>query len=381
MIIKTEDFKNVASTILPAVSDQAANLAIKVHNGRFFLIVASNDYSVVKSFAVEDTSEHAAVVDAKLFLDLVAKLASETFELQFADRYLAISTGTKGGKKTAGYKLPMIYNNDALAELPIIKIENKTVEMNISRDILKSILTINSKEIAKAKNLDVNELQQLYYVDETGCFSYTTGAVLNRFTLEKPIKLLLTDKVVKLFKLFNSDVYFSFGHDVNASGLKTTKVTFETEDTYVAAMILSDDRQLNSMQGPINATKRLAFETVYPNNVVVDATDLGNALGRLLTFTKNSVDSVNKYCILGDMVLEDGFILLKDALGNEESVMIENDSIVETGYTAKINLTDLEIAVNNFKNEHVTINCGNEGNAVVITCGPVINLIPKAKHN
>jgi hypothetical protein len=125
--------------------------------------------------------------------------------------------------------------------LPVIKISNKTIEMPISFDILDSILNVNSKELAKVKKIEVNELQKMYYIDETGCFTFTTGACLNSFTLEKPVKLLLNEKIVKLFKLFKEDVLFSLGQDPLPNGTTRTKITLETADTYLAAIITSDD--------------------------------------------------------------------------------------------------------------------------------------------
>ena len=64
----------------------------------------------------------------------------------------------------------MIYENDQLMKLPVIKLDKDqvTIDMGIAQDILLSILNVNGKEIQKAKRLDVNELQRYYYIDETG---------------------------------------------------------------------------------------------------------------------------------------------------------------------------------------------------------------------
>ena len=44
-----------------------------------------------------------------------------------------------------------------------------------------------------------NPIQRLYYMDERGAVTFTSGACINNFTLEKPVKILLNNKLVKLF--------------------------------------------------------------------------------------------------------------------------------------------------------------------------------------
>lgn len=371
MIIQTEQFKDVASTILLALDNTTANLELKAKDHKLYLSVTNREYYVSKWFEIESDEEFRAVVEAKLFLDLVSQITTETFELVVSENVLSL----KAGK--SNYKLAMIYDNDHLVELPIIKIDNKTVEMNISNDILKSILTVNSREISKAKNLDVNELQRLYYVDETGCFTFTTGACLNRFTLEKPVKLLLNERIVKLFKLFKTDVYFSFGHDMRADGIQQDKATFETVDTYVAALLTCDNVLINKIQGPCNATKSFIDEK-YANHIVISATTLSAALARLILFTKNSLASAKSAFIPAEVVFHPTEISITDTLGNTEVVGIENDSYVEDNYSMIINIADLKLAVDNYKNEHITINCGNH-RSVVISCGAISNLVPEGK--
>ena len=216
MILKTKTFQEAANKILVAVGlDRAnANLELAAKDNNLFLRVTNREQYAAVRFELEQPTEFRAVVDATLFLNLISGINTEEFELNISDTNINV----KAGKSS--YKLAMIYENDKLLELPVIKLEPSevTVSMSIAHDILMSILNVNAREIQKAKKLDVNELQRYYYIDETGCFTFTTGACVNAFTLEKPIKLLLTDKVVKLFKLFNSDVWMTYGYNVNSDG-------------------------------------------------------------------------------------------------------------------------------------------------------------------
>ena len=350
MIIKTKDFAEVANKIKEAVSlaENAANLEVVETN-------------------------FAATVDASLFLDLVSQITAETFNLTVEGPALIVACGK------SKYKLPMIYDNDKLMSLPVIKISNKTVEMPISFDILDSILNVNSKEIAKVKKMEVNELQKMYYIDETGCFTFTTGACVNSFTLEKPIKLLLNEKIVKLFKLFKDDVLFSLGQDPLPNGTSRTKITLETSNVYLAAIITSDDDLINKVQGPCIATKRFISEA-YAHHVVLSAKEVSAAINRLMLFTKNSVDKVNMAFIPATIIISNDELVIKDKFGNMETVTVENGSYVDESYTMGINLADIKLITDSCKGEHVTMNCGNH-KSVVFVRGNISNLVPECKKN
>lgn len=372
MQIKTKQFQDVANKILLAagLDDKAANLEIVTKNGFLYLNVTNREYYVSVKFELEDPSDFRAVVDASLFLNLVSGLTTEEFELTLKDGSVRVTAGK------SSYKLAMIYDNDKLMELPIIYVKEPTVEMTIGNDILMSILNVNSKELLKVKKVDVNELQRLYYIDETGCFTFTTGACLNSFRLEKPVKLLLNDRIVKLFKLFDGDVHFMLGHEALPDGNVRSKASFQSGDVYMAAVLTCDDLLLSKVQGPCNATKRFISEA-YQNHVVVSSNALSAAIGRLLLFTKNSVEKANMTYIPAGFTITADDISISDKQGNVESVAVENDTVVQdSAYAMKLNLFDLKLALDSCKNDHITLNCGNH-RSVVISHGAVSNLIPE----
>ena len=376
MIIKTKDFKEAANKILLAANldTNAANLELVARNSSLYLNVTNKEYYVAVKFPLETEETFRAVVDASLFLSLVSGFTTDTFSLDIKDNTVVLGSGK------SKYKVAMIYENEDLMVLPVIAIQNKTVEMGIPNDILMSILNINSKELLKTKYLDVSELNKLYYIDETGCFTFTNGSCLNSFTLEKPVKLLLNDRIVRLFNLFKDDVKFSLGQDPIANGSIQTKMVLETPDTYLAAVITCDDALIAKVQHPCEATKRYLSEN-YDHKLVLSTTDLAGAINRLMAFTKNSKatsEKVNMAYLPTAMKIENGELVIKDKFDNYETVSIANESYSTGDYEMFVNLYDIKLVLDSCKADHITLNCGNH-RSVVVTRGTVANLIPEVR--
>lgn len=376
MILKTKAFQEAANKILVAVNldRSAANLELAAKNTNLFLRVTNREYFVAIKFELENPTEFRAVVDANLFLNLISGINTEEFILEIKENYITV----KAGKSS--YKLAMIYENDQLMKLPVIKLdpEQITVGMNISNDILMSILNVNSREVQKAKKVEINELQRYYYIDETGCFTFTTGACINAFTLEKPIKLLLTDKVVKLFKLFNSDVWLTYGHLANSDSSLQPITVFQTEDVYVATRLLSDETCIQKVKAPCDAMKTLAKE-VYDHNLVLSATDLSAAIGRLLMFHKNSSAKADLSFVPALVEFTETDFTISDLSGdNKEVITIENGSTTPGGYSMGVNLIDLKSVLDSCKNEHITMNCGNH-KSIIICRANISNVIAETR--
>ena len=376
MILKTKNFQEAANKILVAVGldRAAANLELAAKDTSLYLRVTNREYYTAIKFELENPTEFRAVVDANLFLNLISGISTEEFELNIKDTYVVV----KAGKSS--YKLAMIYENDQLMKLPIIKLDPDqiTVNMSISNDILMSILNVNSREVQKAKKVEVNELQRYYYIDETGCFTFTTGACINAFTLENPIKLLLTDKVVKLFKLFSSDAWLSYGHIVNTDNSLQPIAVFQTEDVYVATRLLSDETCIQRVKAPCDAMKTLAKE-VYEHNLVLSATDLSAAISRLLMFHKNSSAKVDLSFVPASVEFSNTELIISDLTGdNKEVITIENGSTTPGRYSMGVNLIDLKAVLDSCKNEHITMNCGNH-KSIIICRANISNVIAETR--
>lgn len=376
IVITTKDFQETANKILLAagLDNNAANLELVAKDTTLYLNVTNREFYVSVKFPLAEATTFHAVVDASLFLNLISGITSETFAIDNKGNHITVTAGK------SSYKLAMIFENDQLMNLPVISIQNKTVEMGISKDILSSILNVNSKELLKLKGAStVNELQRLYYIDETGCFTFTSGACLNAFTLEKPVRLLLNDRIVKLFKLFKSDVHFALGMDTVSMGRVFTKITLETEDTYLAAIINCDDQLISKIQGPCKATRDfIAFP--YDCRLVLSANEFHNAITRLQMFTKNNKSATEKVSTYLPVkaTISNTELTIFDRFGNQESVTIENGSYVGAEYTFGVNLVDLKLVLDSCKNEHITFNCGN-GRSIIISRGAISNLIPEVK--
>ena len=70
-------------------------------------------------------------------------------------------------------------------------------------------------------------------------------------------------------------------------------------------------------------------------------------------------------------------IIIQDKQNNTEIVTVENeDSYLVDNYSMTLNLIDLKTILDSYKNEHVTINCGNS-QAVVITKQNISHLLPE----
>lgn len=376
MIIKTKDFKEAANKILLAadLDTNAANLELVARNSSLYLNVTNKEYYVSVKFPLETEETFRAVVDASLFLSLISGFTTETFSLDIKDNTVILGAGK------SKYKVAMIYENENLMVLPVIAIQNKTVEMTISNDILMSILNVNSKELLKAKYLNVSELNKLYYIDEAGCFTFTNGSCLNAFSLEKPVKLLLNDRIVRLFKLFKDDVQFSLGMDPIANGNIQTKIVMQTADTYLAAIITCDDTLIARVQQPCEATKRYLSES-YDHKLVLSTADLSAAISRLMSFTKNSKatsEKVNMAYLPTVMSIENGELVIKDKFENYETVTIANESYSTGDYEMCVNLYDIKLVLDSCQTDHITLNCGNH-RSIIITRGPVANLIPEVR--
>lgn len=376
MIIKTKDFQEAANKILFAadLDKNAANLELKAKDNFLYLNVTNREFYVSIKFPLEATEKFHAVIDASLFLNLISGITTDTFSLTLHTNHIKVTAGK------SSYKLAMIFENDQLMALPVISIQNPTVEMSIEKDILMSILNVNSKELQKVKNAVVsNELQKLYYIDETGCFTFTTGACLNAFTLEKPVKLLLNERIVKLFKLFKEDVQFCLGKDAAGSGMIATKITMQTTDTYLAALVTCDDLLIEKVMGPCAATKRF-ISTAYDYRLVLSVNEFFNAISRLQAFTKNNkaIVGTNSLYMPVKVTIRDTDLMIQDKFENIEYVTIENGSYIAGEYEFGVNLIDLKLVLESCKNEHITFNCGDK-RSIIISRGAISNLIPEVK--
>ena len=148
MIIRSEDLKEVCSTILQAVdSSELVNItesvALKIVDHNLLFSVTNGDYYAEIRLPVDTDEQFNAVVKAKLFLKLIAQITTECINLEIKDNFMLVDGNGK-------YKIPLVYDDDKMLEIKPITIDNPTVTFTIDRTALKSIAVYNALEVEKS---------------------------------------------------------------------------------------------------------------------------------------------------------------------------------------------------------------------------------------
>lgn len=367
MILRIEDIKGLCSKISAALdiseNDQITSvLQLKADGQYLSLIVSNREYYVEAKLNLYENNNFNATVNASLLLNLIANTTSDTIRFECHDSFLCIE-----GNGT--YKIPLICDDTGMLSVPKIAINNVTSEFDIDKDILMSIYNYNSKEMLKPKEIFQRPVQKLYYIDNEGCITFTNGACVNKFTLEKPIKLLLTQKVVKLFKLFNSTpVHFRYGHDALTDGTLQAKCSF-ADDTITITTILPSDDQL-IQQVPVSAIRARAFDD-YTTSVNLNKVAFLDALKRLMLFIpKNTLPTAK-------LVFKEDAVAISDQYGNNNEVLYYGgtEKLTEE-YEMYVDLLDLKLTLEGCTEQYVSVNFGNHL-AVVVARGNIYNVIPE----
>lgn len=375
MILRIEEMQNACSKILAAVDSNnlsvlTETLQIKTEGRNLFISVTNREYFAKVRIAIDSDVDFHATVNANLFLKLISQITTDTIEMNLMDNSLVL-------KGNGTYKLPLIFDGETLLELPPIEISNPTVNFTINSETLLSILQYNSKEITKGSIS--KPIQKLYYMDEEGCVTFTTGACVNSFSLEQPVKVLLNDRLVKLFKLFKGEkVEFTLGYDAISDEIIQTKVKFETGDVSITAILSCDDSMLR--QFPVNAVRGRA-NSEYPYSINMNRENLIQTINRLMLFTTtangkeivkpNSTFEFKKDCVVIYDVKKE----------NKEEIYYTNTSCnIADVYTAIFDLNDLRATLETCSEQYVTFNFG-DSQAAVLVRGNIKNVIPECRIN
>lgn len=371
MIIRIEELQGVCSTILGVIdsselSSLTETLELKAENNFLCLNVTNREYFVKVKIPLDESIEFHATVNAKLFLKLIAQTTTETVEFTIKDNNLEV---TGNGK----YKLPMIFDNDTVLNLPEIHINNETSNFDVNTEILHSILKYNSKELAKG--VIKNPIQTLYYLDQKGCITFTSGACVNNFTLPQPITVLLNNRVVKLFKLLSEDkTHLTLGYDAISEDIIQTKLKLEDANVEITAILNCNDTLINSV--PVDAIRGRA-EDLYDYSVVIDKNYLIQAINRLLLFTSGygSREILKPYSKFNftknQVIIHDASDINKETLNYHNSV----DNLSEP-YDAILDLAELKATLDACSEQYITIRFGNH-QAITISRSNIVNIIPE----
>ena len=367
MILRREDIQEKSAKILSAIdTSEVSSLSDTVEmickDKYLYLSVTNREYLVEIKIDLGEHEDFHATVNATLFLKLIAQTTSDTIELTVKDNALII-------KGNGTYKLPLLYDEDKILSIPKIEVENVSVNMSIPSSTLNDILKFNGKEIQKVSSV-IRPVQKMYYMDEQGAITFTTGACVNKFSLSTPVKILMSGKLVKLFKLFaNGDVNFILGHTAITSEIMQTRVKFELDDVAITAILACDDAMLNSVPAKVIRSRA---EDNYAYTVKVDKLDMLQTINRISLFTVSSLSK--SYC--NCKFSKDSVTIYDGHNVNHETIYYEESSNFEDEYTAILDLNDIKAILDVCPEQYITIRFGNK-QAVCVCYGNIINVIPE----
>ena len=366
MILQVEKFQEVCKSIVGAVDTDSAlkNVAFNdtvelVADGKVLdLNVTNGEYYVRVSLPLDTEDSIHAVVDAKLFLALISKITTKTVELTTNDSALVV-------KANGTYKFPLKFDVDSMVVLPKIKVSNPTSSFVVPGATLMTILNNNSREI----NVNATkQVQKLYYLDQEGCLTFTnSSACVNSFALPTTIKVMLTQKLVKLFKLFkDSDVNVTFGFE-DVSGIAQTRVMFAQDNVEITSILTNDQSLVNSF--PVAAIRGRANK-VFDNVVTFDKKDVLDAIDRLLLF--DTTNTLNRG--IGIFEFSDTSVTIYDHRRTNNEVVAFTSGNVVTPYVANLDLEIVKSMLSTLDSQVFNLSFG-DNQAVIISFGNIKNVL------
>lgn len=368
MILQVEKFQESCKSILGAVDTDSAlksvaygydALELEAHDKVLHLNVTNGEYFVSVSLPLEEEASIRAVVDAKLFLALVSKITTKDVELTTTETALVV-------KANGTYQFPLKYDVDSMVVLPEIKVKNPTSEFVTPSATLMSILNFNSRNVDPNSN---SKVQKLYYLDREGCITFTNStACVNTFSLsDTSIKVELTPKLVKLFKLFkDDDVNVTMGFE-EVNGIAQARISLKQENVTITAILPNDASLVNSV--PVTAIRTRANKT-FNYNVSFDKKEITEAIDRLLLF--DTTNTLNRG--IGIFEFNDTSVTIFDNKRNNSEVIAYASGTCAERYSANLDLevfksilSTTDVQVFNLKfgdNQSVVISFGNIKNVV-----------------
>lgn len=371
MIIQTKSFQESCKKILDAVDTNVTSIVNETleleANGKVLTLnVTNKEYYVSVNMPLDVDVNIHAVVNAQLFLNLISKITTGTLELSVTDNVLVV-------KGNGNYKIPIIFDEEKIVEIPKINIENITNTFNIKNSVLQSILKYNTKELLKSGGS--SPVQKLFYIDEKGAITFTNGACVNSFTLEQKVVLTLTEKIVKLFKLFKSEnINFKMGFDSLDSGIVAQKVSFSDDQVTLTSIITTKEELINKF--PVKGIRNWTEET-YDFTAALDRFALLEAINRLSLFSKNGSDLGFTHLSFG---VEGVMVMDSKKENNEEIKYVNNIDKLKKPYEATFDTSDLKLTLETSEGQHIVVSFGNH-RAAVIKRNDISNIIPEIQNN
>ena len=366
--VELDNLKQVCEGVLFAIagSDESETsdlLGMSITNDNATLSITDGEYffrwtlPVFNSLFSENEVSKVTVY-AKTFLKLIQKLTKTPVIISISDANLMVeSNGT--------YKIPLV---DVGSDLEALSCETVSDEFVVPSANLRSIYTYNSKELQKGKNFIRHPAQNMYYVDKNGAITFTSGACVNSFDFYN-VRLLFTDKIVKLFRLFSDgDIKVVLGHS-DIGGVNHLVVSFETDYAFLCSVVPEDNDLLNKV--PVSAIMKRATDE-YAYSAVVDKNALISSIERLQVFTSER-EKINDFDVLR---FKDGVLTILNKTGdNYEEISYDSEN-KNFEYEMKVFVTDFLITLKTCPSSHVSMNFGN-GSAFVIKNNNITIVVPE----
>ena len=364
MIIRIEDIQKICNNILYAVDNSSTyineNIEIKCSNKSLEMDVTNSEYYVKITIPVETDEDFHATVNASLFLKLISQITTDTVEMKIENQALII-------KGNGTYKIPLIYIDEEMLELPLIEIGNITNTLTISSEILNSIRLYNSKEFSKG--IPAKPVQRLYYMDNKGAITFTSGACLNKFDIDGEFSVLLAPKIVKLFKLFDKggNVTVEMGHVLKYDD--THLGIIFTQGNIVINALLPDSSMISSV--PVTAIRTMAEED-KKFSVVINRKEFSDTVNRLLLFSQSNLTAFGDF-----KFTEESVKISSRQTGNFEEVYYESIIPYDCNYSAILSLEDLKLTLDGCTDQFITLKFG-DNKAFVFVRGNIYTIIPES---
>ena len=366
MILKTEQLKNVCSKLLLSIDNNNISkinelLEIKNVNDKLELSITNKEYIVKIYLNAQNIENFHATINAEVFLKLISQITTDNVEFKIENNNLVIIGNGK-------YVFPMIYDDDTLFELPDIDIVHETNQFELSTIVLEQILNHNSKEIVVSEIS--HPVQKMYYIDNEGCITFTSGACVTNFVLGQDIKFLLNAKIVKLFKLFNGEkIECIYGYNLLNDGKKQHRIKFKNDVITLITILNDDDSLINAV--PVTAIRKRMNDT-YDYSVLFNKNVFLQTINRLILFDENN-QTLQPYWLFE---FNSDFVTIYDKHKINNEKVKYNNSISLDEYETAIDLNSLKSVLDSCKEEYVTFNFGNH-QAIVIKKNNVYNIIPE----
>lgn len=366
MKVNTQIFKKACQDISLAVDKKGFSIysgALSINADSDELIyLSTTDREIYMSLGIPavGAANFKATIQTDKFFQLISKLTTEEIELEVDNLNLKI-------KANGEYKVPLLYTQEGtLLELPEITLNNITQTAILKSQALKNILLNNSREVLVDK-VAAGQPQSYYYLDNNCAITYNTGVCYYKLLNESAFRILLSQKVVNLFKIFSQD----------------------DEDVELNISIECDENNTEIIKGNFIFKNAVKIAFYAPNSSIINKIPL-DRINNMISLDYQATMKVNKQTLLGAIdrsmifaesdfcygILDFNQVLTLqsyDATSREIITPEELDNQIT--YSLAINLKRLRAAIVN-SSDDLYISYG-DSRTLKIKSGDVVDIIPR----